>query len=99
MILKTLEQNVWQNLRVYFMSEMLSRRSYSTGDAYFYINTLTMHIAYFYSNFANLANSLLQIVAYTAYLIIVDIQVVVFWSRTISNCISNKSISKSKTRS
>ena len=76
MILKTLEQNVWQNLRVYFMSEMLSRRSYSTGDAYFYINTLTMHIAYFYSNFANLANSLLQIVAYTAYLIIVDIQVV-----------------------
>jgi ABC-type bacteriocin/lantibiotic exporter with double-glycine peptidase domain len=76
MILKKLEQKVWKNLRIYFMSEMLSRRSYSTGDAYFYINTLTMHIGYFYSNFANLANSLLQIVAYAAYLIIVDIQVV-----------------------
>ena len=32
MILKTLEQNVWKNLRIYFMSEMLSRRSYSTGN-------------------------------------------------------------------
>ena len=76
MILKTLEQNVWKNLRIYFMSEMLSRRSYSTGDAYFYINTLAMHTSYFYSNFANLANSFLQILAYTTYLIIVDIQIV-----------------------
>lgn len=76
MILKTLEQNVWKNLRIYFMSEMLSRRSYSTGDAYFYINTLAMHTSYFYSNFASLANSFLQILAYTTYLIIVDIQIV-----------------------
>ncbi len=76
LIIKNLEQNVWKNLRIYFMSEMLSRRSYSTGDAYFYINTLSMHTSYFYSNFANLTNSFLQIIAYTAYLIIVDIQIV-----------------------
>lgn len=76
LILKKLEQNVWKNLRTYFLSEMLSRRSYSTGDAYFYINSLSMHVSYFYSNFANFVNSILQIAAYLTYLLIVDTQTV-----------------------
>jgi len=71
-ILKKIELSVWRNLRQYFLREIFDRRNYSTGDAYFYINTLSMHISYFYSNFANFLNALLQIFAYTFYLVVSD---------------------------
>ena len=72
MILKKIEFNVYKNLRLHLLSEIFDKRNYSSSDAYFYITTLSMHISYFYNSFASFLNSLLQIVAYGAYLFISD---------------------------
>ena len=72
MILKKIEFNVYKNLRVHLLSEIFDKRNYSSSDAYFYITTLSMHISFFYNSFASFLNSLLQIVAYGAYLFISD---------------------------
>ena len=78
MILKKIELSVGKNLRIYILSEIFDKRNYSVADSYFYINILSGHISFFYSNFANFLNSLLQIIAYSIYLILTDIQTVTF---------------------
>jgi len=79
MILKKIELSVGRNLRVYILSEIFDKRNYSVADSYFYINILSGHISFFYSNFANFLNSLLQILAYTAYLLLTDVQTVTYF--------------------
>tara|TARA_B100000925_G_scaffold291715_1_gene280941 strand:+ start:934 stop:2553 length:1620 start_codon:yes stop_codon:yes gene_type:complete len=71
-ILKRLELNVALNLKTYFLKEIFDRRNYSVSDAYFYMNTLSGHISFFYSNVASFVNSFLQMSAYLAYLIFTD---------------------------
>ena len=53
MIIKNLELNVQKNLKVHLLSEIFNKRNYSVADAYFYINTLTTHISFFYSSFTS----------------------------------------------
>ena len=72
MIIKNLELNVQKNLKVHLMKEIFDKRNYSVADAYFYINTLTTHISFFYSSFAAFLNHLLQIFAFSAYLFFSD---------------------------
>ena len=72
MILKKIELDVNKNLKLYFLNEIFEKRNYSVADSYFYINTLTSHISFFYSSFANFLNSLLQILAFSTYLVISD---------------------------
>ncbi len=80
MILKKIELNVNKNLKIYFLNEIFDKRNYSVADSYFYINTLTMHISYFYSSFANFLNSLFQILAFSTYLVISDTKSVIAFS-------------------
>tara|TARA_B100000029_G_scaffold386982_1_gene382910 strand:+ start:1938 stop:3563 length:1626 start_codon:yes stop_codon:yes gene_type:complete len=68
MIIKNLELNVQKNLKVHLLSEVFNKRNYSVADAYFYINTLTTHISFFYSSFASFLNYFLQIFAFSVYL-------------------------------
>lgn len=75
-LLKKLEANVHKNFKLYFLNQVFSKKSYSTGDAFFYINNLSSHVSFFYNNFSNLLNSLLQIIAYSIYLLISNISVV-----------------------
>ncbi len=70
--LKKLELNVRQNLNVFLLREVFDKRNYSVADAYFYLNTLSGHISYFYSNLTSFINNLLQIAAYSIYLFISD---------------------------
>lgn len=72
MSLKNLELNVQHNLKVFLLEEVFDKRNYSVADAYFYINILSGHISFFYSNLTSFINSSLQITAYTIYLIIAD---------------------------
>lgn len=72
MILKKIELDVNKNLKLYFLNEIFDKRNYSVADSYFYINTLATHISFFYSSFANFLNSLFQIAAFSAYLIVSD---------------------------
>ena len=76
MILKKIELSVSKNLRVYILTQIIDKRNYSMADTFFYVNTLSTHISFFYSSFASLLNSGLQIIAYSTYLIITDLEAV-----------------------
>ena len=75
-LLKRLEINVKKNIQVYFLQEIFDRRNYSVADSFFYINTLSGHISFFYSNVASFMNSFLQIIAFAAYLTISNPQTI-----------------------
>lgn len=68
MIIKNLELNVQKNLKIHLLREIFNKRNYSVADAYFYINSLTTHISFFYSSFAAFLNYFLQIFAFSIYL-------------------------------
>lgn len=72
-IIKDLEFRVNLNMKTHLLNEIFDKRNYSVADSYFYVNTLSGHIAYFYSSFSGFIISLLQISIYSIYLIIVDI--------------------------
>jgi ABC-type bacteriocin/lantibiotic exporter with double-glycine peptidase domain len=71
-ILKNIELNVSKNLKVYVLTEIIDKRNYSMADTFFYVNQLTTHISFFYSSFASLLNSALQIIAYGSYLVLTN---------------------------
>jgi len=79
-ILKTLELNVNKNIKTYFLSEIFEKRNYSVSDAYFFMNTLSGHLAFFYSNAASFLNSILQMSAYLIYLIYADSRTLITFS-------------------
>ncbi len=71
-ILKILELRVQKNLKTYLLSEVFDKSNYSIADAYFFINTLTGHIGYFYSALASFLNFFIQTLAYLLFLIYSD---------------------------
>ena len=71
-LLKNLELNIQRNLKVYLLREVFDKRNYSVSDAYFYINSLSNHVSFFYSNVTTFINSTLQIFAYALYLFLSD---------------------------
>ena len=75
MIIKNLELNVQKNLKVHLLSEIFNKRNYSVADAYFYINTLTTHISFFYSSFTSFLNYSLQTLAFTIYLFLTNSEI------------------------
>ena len=75
MTLKKMEMNVTKNLKVHLMEEVFEKRNYSVADAYFYLNTLSGHVAFFYSSLVSFVNSLLQSIAYVAFLTVADSEV------------------------
>ncbi len=76
MLLKSLELNVRENINVFLLKEVFDKRNYSIADGFFYLNVLSGHISYFYSNLTNFINSTLQVFAFTIYLVISDIETV-----------------------
>ena len=71
-LLKTLEVTVERNLRVLVMSQIFKEKDFSTADAYFYINQITAHVAFFYSSLTNFLNFLIQASVYFVYLLLTD---------------------------
>jgi len=71
-----LELNVRENINVFLLKEVFDKRNYSIADGFFYLNVLSGHISYFYSNLTNFINSTLQVFAFTIYLVISDIETV-----------------------
>ena len=76
-ILKLLELRVQKNLKTYLLSEVFDKSNYSIADAYFFINTLTGHIGYFYSALASFLNFFIQTLAYLLFLIYSDQRTVI----------------------
>ena len=75
-ILKLLELRVQKNLKTYLLSEVFDKSNYSIADAYFFINTLTGHIGYFYSAL-KFFKFLIQTLAYLLFLIYSDQRTVI----------------------
>ena len=71
-LLRNMELNVQTNLKTHLLQEVFDKRNYSVADAYYYINTLTSHVAFFYSSIANLMNYLLQTAAFAIYLFMTE---------------------------
>tara|TARA_B100000900_G_scaffold397211_1_gene397315 strand:- start:7024 stop:8649 length:1626 start_codon:yes stop_codon:yes gene_type:complete len=71
-LLRNMELNVQTNLKTHLLEEVFDKRNYSVADAYYYINTLTSHVSFFYSSIANLMNYLLQTFAFAIYLFMTE---------------------------
>jgi len=52
MNLEILKLNIQINLRNYFINEVFDKGNYSVSDAFFYVNTLTIHVSTFYGSLA-----------------------------------------------
>jgi ABC-type multidrug transport system fused ATPase/permease subunit len=72
--LTTLEIEIQEKVKIHLIREMFEKSNYSIADAYYYINEVTGHIAYFYGGLSATINALLQMVVYTSYLIFTDIE-------------------------
>ena len=75
-MLKTLELEVRENINVFLLKEVFDKRNYSIADGFFYLNVLSGHISYFYSNLTNFINAILQVTAFSIYLVISDVRTV-----------------------
>ena len=78
-ILKKIEIDVTVNIKSYMFDKVLDQKNFSRSDTYYFIDTLAVHIAFFYSNFAALLNYSLQTIAYITYLVISDISLITFF--------------------
>ena len=74
-----LQLDIENNLRVHLMGEIFKKGNYSISDAYFYVNTISSQVGYFYSTLALFFGSLLQIFIFTSYLIFSNPQVVIYF--------------------
>ncbi len=74
--IQDLQLQVQKNLQLHILSEVYKKGNYSIADATFYVTNLSGHISYFYSALAGLANSLIQIVVYSSFLIYTDFETI-----------------------
>ena len=70
-----LRLEIEENLRDDLIEEIFNKGNYSSSDAYFYINTISGQVASFYSTLAVFLGSFLQVISYTIYLLITDLNI------------------------
>ena len=76
MNLEILKLNVQENLRTYFIREVFDKGNYSVADAFFYVNTLSIHVSTFYGSLAAVFSFIVQIIVFSCYLIFSNTSVV-----------------------
>jgi len=74
--IQSLQLQVQKNLQLHILNEIYKKGNYSLADATFYVNNLSGHLSYFYGALAGMANSLIQIVVYSSFLIFTDFQTI-----------------------
>ena len=67
--LQKLTLEMRESLRNYLLKEIYKRGNYSISDSTFYINELTVHIAYFYNAFTQALNFAFQLFVYGYFLL------------------------------
>ncbi len=72
MNIQNLTLQVQENLKMYLIKEIYKKGNFSLSDVNFYSGTLSVHISFFYAALTSLLNSLLQLIIYSAFLIISD---------------------------
>jgi len=76
MNLEILKLNIQINLRNYFINEVFDKGNYSVSDAFFYVNTLTIHVSTFYGSLAAVISFFAQIIVFLFYLIFSNTEVI-----------------------
>jgi ABC-type multidrug transport system fused ATPase/permease subunit len=76
MNLEILKLKIQESLRLYFIKEVFDKGNYSISDAFFYVNSLSIHVSTFYGSLAALISFLLQILIFSSYLILTNTEVV-----------------------
>ena len=66
--LYSLTKDIERSLKKYLMEEVYKKGNYSIADATYYIETLSVHISYFFNAFSNIASSFIQILVFATYL-------------------------------
>ena len=74
-----LQLDIENNLRIHLLEEIFKTGNYSISDAYFYVNTISNQVGYFYSTLALFLGSILQILIFTTYLIFTNPIVVMYF--------------------
>lgn len=74
MNIQSLVLQVQENLKMYLIKEIYKKGNFSIADVTFYSNTLSMHISFFYSALTNLLNNLVQLIVYSTFLLITDLE-------------------------
>lgn len=74
MNIQSLVLQVQENLKMYLIREIYKKGNFSIADVTFYSNTLSMHISFFYSALTNLLNNLVQLIVYSTFLFITDLE-------------------------
>ena len=69
MNIHTLRLNIEENIRTSLLREVFTRGNFSVADSYFYLNTLSSHVAQFYQNLAMLISSIVKVVSFSIFLI------------------------------
>jgi ABC-type multidrug transport system fused ATPase/permease subunit len=75
-ITTNLQIDIERNLRIYLVEEVFNRGNVSISDAYYYINTLCSQVGGFYSTLAAFFGSIIQILAFTTYLLFTNFETV-----------------------
>ena len=66
---------VTESFKYYLMKQVFQKGNLSTGDAFYYINQVSTHVASFYRAFTVFINSTLQIIGYSLFLLFSDRQI------------------------
>ena len=67
-LIKEFQLKIGNSLKEHIFEEIFQRKNFSVADSYFYINTLSGHVAFFYSSIATFFNYLLQTIAFSIFL-------------------------------
>jgi len=79
MITINLQISVEKNLRLHLLEEVFVRGNVSVSDAYFYVNTLSAQVGGFYSTLSVFFGSLIQIIVFSGYLLISNLNIVLIF--------------------
>ncbi len=79
----SLTKDIERSLKVYLLEEVYKKGNYSLADATYYIETLSVHISYFFNSFSNIASSFIQIIVFVTYLSYDNSQVLLLLSTSI----------------
>ena len=71
-----LQLHVERNLKAYVLTEVYKKGNYSIADATFYTNALSGHLSYFYGALAGIVNNIIQIIAYSSFLLLTDFETI-----------------------
>ena len=75
-----LQNDIERNLRIYLVEEVFDRGNVSTSDAYYYVMTLCSQVGSFYATLAAFFGSIIQIIAFTTYLLFTNLETVFIFS-------------------